>query len=196
MEPIWAVGLMTGTVLDGNIDVALLRTDGAQVVEFGPWHLAPYPPGLRDLLEETLSQARVWGFDGPEPAIFAQAEDALTRAQADAVRDLAETRGPGLRQIGIVGFHGQTVLHRAPRDGQAGRTRQLGNGALMAQLLGVPVAYDFRSNDVAAGGQGAPLAPIYHAALLARAGAGADTAVLNLGGVGLRRRLGAAGGGG
>lgn len=184
MEPIWAVGLMTGTVLDGNIDVALLRTDGERVAEFGAYRLAPYPPGLLELLEETLDEARCWGFDGPEPAIFATAEDALTRAQADAVRDLLETRGPGLGQLGIVGFHGQTVLHRAPKDGQRGRTRQLGNGALMAQLLGVPVAYDFRSADVAAGGQGAPLSAIYHAALLAGAEAGPETAVLNLGGVG------------
>lgn len=184
MEPIWAVGLMTGTVLDGNIDVALLRTDGETVSEFGAFRLAPYPPGLLELLQDTLAQARAWAFEGPEPAIFAQAEAALTRAQAQAVRDLVETEGPGLGNLGIVGFHGQTVLHRAPEPGRPGRTRQLGDGALMAELLGVPVAWDFRSADVAAGGQGAPLSPIYHAALLARAGAGPDTAVLNLGGVG------------
>lgn len=183
MEPIWSVGLMTGTVLDGNIDVALLRTDGQAVVEFGAWRLAPYPPGLLELLEETLAAARAWGFEGPEPEIFARAEAALTRAQAEAVRDLVETEGPGLGRLGIVGFHGQTVLHRAPAPGRPGRTRQLGDGALMARLLGVPVAYDFRSADVAAGGQGAPLSAVYHAALLARAGAGPDTAVLNLGGV-------------
>jgi anhydro-N-acetylmuramic acid kinase len=183
MEPIWAVGLMTGTVLDGNIDVALLRTDGETISDFGAYRLAPYPPGLLELLQDTLAQARAWAFNGPEPEIFSRAEDALTRAQAEAVRDLVETAGPGLARLGIVGFHGQTVLHRAPAPGLPGRTRQLGNGALMAELLGVPVAYDFRSADVAAGGQGAPLAPIYHAALLRTAGAGAETAVLNLGGV-------------
>ena len=191
MKPIWAIGLMTGTVLDGNIDVALLKTDGETVEAFGAYRLAPYPPGLRDLLAETLEAARLWNFDGPEPAIFAQAEDRLTRAQADAVRDLAQSEGPGLAQIGVVGFHGQTVLHRAPGPGRPGRTRQLGDGALMAHLLGVPVAYDFRSADVAAGGQGAPLSAIYHAGLLralgadlrSDLGAGPDTAVLNLGGV-------------
>jgi len=183
MEPIWAVGLMTGTVLDGNIDVALLRTDGEAVSDFGAYTLAPYPPGLRDLLEATLAEARAWAFEGPEPAIFARAEAELTRAQVEAVRDLVETAGPGLGRLGIVGFHGQTVLHRAPEPGRPGRTRQLGDGALMAEMLGVPVVHDFRSADVAAGGQGAPLSAIYHAALLRRADADRDTAVLNLGGV-------------
>jgi anhydro-N-acetylmuramic acid kinase len=183
MEPIWAVGLMTGTVLDGNIDVALLRTDGESVTAFGAYRLAPYPPGLREMLERTLAEARVWAFEGPEPAIFAEAEAALTHAQAEAVRDLVEGEGPALSCVGIVGLHGQTVLHRATEPGRAGRTRQLGDGALMARLLGVPVAYDFRSADVAAGGQGAPLCAIYHAALLRQAGLGPDTAVLNLGGV-------------
>ena len=183
MQPIWSVGLMTGTVLDGNIDVALLKTDGESVAEHGPFRLAPYPTGLRELLERTLAAARVWNFDGPEPPIFAEAEAELTRAQAQAVRDLAETEGPGLARLGIVGFHGQTVLHRAPAPGRKGATRQLGDGQLMADLLGVPVAYDFRSADVAAGGQGAPLSAIYHAALLRGLGQGPQTAVLNLGGV-------------
>ena len=183
MKPVWAVGLMTGTVLDGNIDVAMLRTDGETVASLGPYRLAPYPPGLRDLLEETLAAARLWNFEGPEPALFARAEAALTRAQAEAVRDLVETEGPGLAALGIVGFHGQTVLHRAPVPGRKGATRQLGDGQMMADLLGVPVAYDFRSADVAAGGQGAPLSAIYHAALLRGLGQGPATAVLNLGGV-------------
>lgn len=183
MEPVWAVGLMTGTVLDGNIDVALLRTDGDSVQEFGTYRLAPYPPGLRDLLADTLAAARVWNFEGPEPAIFATAEAALTDAQADAVRDLVETEGPGLARIGAVGFHGQTVLHRGRTPQQIGATRQLGDGARMAARLGVPVVYDFRSADVAAGGQGAPLSAVYHMGLLRALGAGPDTAVLNLGGV-------------
>lgn len=183
MEPIWAAGLMTGTVLDGNIDVALLRTDGETVEEFGPYTLAPYDTATRDLLGRTLEAALAWAFEGPEPAIFAEAEAALTRAQSEAVRTHVEASGLTLDQIGIVGFHGQSVLHRAPSPDRPGRTRQLGHGALMTQLLGRPVAYDFRSADVAAGGQGAPLSPIYHAALLRRLGADADTAVLNLGGV-------------
>lgn len=184
MEPIWSVGLMTGTVLDGNIDVALLRTDGETVEDFGAYTLAPYPQSIRDLLEEALAQARKWNFEGADPAIFAEAEDALTRAQSAAVLDLVAQAGLEPRDIGIIGFHGQSVLHRAPQPGRIGSTRQLGNGALMHDITGIKVAYDFRSADVRAGGQGAPLAALYHQALLRKIGA-ADgrTAVLNLGGV-------------
>jgi len=184
MEPIWAVGLMTGTVLDGNIDVALLKTDGETVETFGPYTLAPYPDEIRSLLEETLAAARAWNLEGPEPALFAQAEEALTRAQSQAVTDLVAEAGLSPAEIGIVGFHGQTVLHRAPTKERPGDTRQLGDGQLMASLVGTRVAYDFRTADVRAGGQGAPLAAVYHAALLRHLDRSGDTAVLNLGGVG------------
>lgn len=183
MEPIWAVGLMTGTVLDGNIDVALLKTDGERIEAFGPYTLAPYPQSIRGLLEETLAAARKWNFEGPEPAIFAVAEEALTRAQSAAVRQHVEASGLSMGDIGVVGFHGQSVLHRAPQPGRIGATRQLGDGGLMHELLGVKVVYDFRSADVRAGGQGAPLAAIYHRALLRGIDASGDVAVLNLGGV-------------
>lgn len=183
MQPIWAVGLMTGTVLDGNIDVALIKTDGEAIEDFGTYRLSPYPQWIRSMLEETLKAARAWNFEGPEPAIFREAEDALTRAQSAAVRNLVESHGLSMADIGVVGFHGQTVLHRAPQPGRLGETRQLGNGGLMHELLGCKVVYDFRSADMRAGGQGAPLAAAYHAALLRRAGSHGDVAVLNLGGV-------------
>ncbi|MBA8837794.1 anhydro-N-acetylmuramic acid kinase [Ochrobactrum sp. RH2CCR150] len=184
MQPIWAVGLMTGTVLDGNIDVALLKTDGETVDIFGTYALKPYPDGILKLLQQAQAEARVWNFEGPEPAIFAEAEDALTRAQSAAVRELVEESGLIMADIGVVGFHGQTVLHRAPQPGRLGDTRQLGDGALMSELLGTRVVYDFRTADIRAGGQGAPLAAIYHAALLRSADSSGDTAILNLGGVG------------
>jgi anhydro-N-acetylmuramic acid kinase len=184
MEPIWAVGLMTGTVLDGNIDVALLKTDGESIDTFGAYTLAPYASETRLLLEETLRQARDWNFDGPEPEIFTEAEDALTRAQSQAVKHLVEEAGLSMADVGIVGFHGQTVLHRAPTRERLGDTRQLGHGQLMASLLGTNVAFDFRTADVRAGGQGAPLAAAYHAALLRNVDRSGDTAILNLGGVG------------
>ncbi|MEQ9246519.1 MAG: anhydro-N-acetylmuramic acid kinase, partial [Nitratireductor sp.] len=182
-EPIWAVGLMTGTVLDGNIDVALLKTDGERIEAFGAYTLAPYPQSTRDLLEETLQQARAWNFKGDEPVIFAEAEEVLTRAQAQAVRELVESHGLTMADIGAVGFHGQTVLHRAPQEGRLGETRQLGDGNLMHSILGCPVVYDFRSADMRAGGQGAPLSAAYHAALLRDVDSSGETAVLNLGGV-------------
>jgi anhydro-N-acetylmuramic acid kinase len=184
MKSVWAVGLMTGTVLDGMVDVAAVRTDGDEIHELGPWKLVPYPWALRALLSEAVSAALEWRFEGAEPGIFQDAEEALTRAQADAVKELL-TREPSLaREVEIVGFHGQTVLHRAPEPGRVGATRQLGNGALLAQLLGIDVAYDFRSADMHAGGQGAPLSASYHVALLRRIGGDGRSAVLNLGGVG------------
>lgn len=178
----WCVGLMTGTVLDGNIDVALLRTDGERVDEFGPHALYPYDAETRAILPRCLSEALAWNFDGSEPAVFAQAERRITRAQSEAVARLVRAAGLTIDDIAAVGFHGQTVLHRAPSDGQNGRTRQLGDGDLMARLLGATVVYDFRSADMAAGGQGAPLSAVYHGALLDMLGE-PRTAVLNLGGV-------------
>ncbi len=184
MKPIWAVGLMTGTVLDGNIDVALIKTDGESVETFGAYTLAPYAEETRLVLEETLRQARNWNFEGPEPVIFKEAEQALTRAQSAAVLRLVESAGLSMNEIGVIGFHGQTVLHRAPTKERLGDTRQLGDGQLMATILGTKVVYDFRTADVRAGGQGAPLAAIYHTALLRGVDQSGDSAILNLGGVG------------
>ncbi len=180
----WYAGLMTGTVLDGQIDIAFLRTDGETIAEFGPATMLPYPDDLRGLIAEAVAAAQDWNFTGPEPAIFAKAERALTYAQAQAVIDTAAIHTLSIDDVTAVGFHGQTVLHRPPHDGKTGRTRQLGDGPLMAGLIGRPVVFDFRSGDVAAGGHGAPLCPCYHAALLKRASAGENVAVLNLGGVG------------
>jgi anhydro-N-acetylmuramic acid kinase len=183
MQPVWAVGLMTGTVLDGNIDIALLRSDGEEIAEFGAWKLAPYAQEMRPLLSAAVAAALDWRFEGAEPAIFREAEAALTRAQSDAVKAFLAEAGLAPSEIALIGFHGQSVLHRAPQPGAPGATRQLGDGEMMARLTGIDVAFDFRSNDMRAGGQGAPLAPVYHAALLRRAGAEPNSAVLNLGGV-------------
>jgi anhydro-N-acetylmuramic acid kinase len=85
--------------------------------------------------------------------------------------------------IDLIGMHGQTVLHERPRDGAPGRSVQLGDAAMLARLTGRPVAYDFRAADMAAGGEGAPLAPIYHLARAKASELSAPLAVLNLGGV-------------
>jgi anhydro-N-acetylmuramic acid kinase len=180
---------MTGTVLDGQIDIAFLRTDGESIMEFGPAAMVPYAEEIGGVIAEAVDSAQVWNLTGPEPAIFTKAERALTRAQAHAVISVAETHDIPLADIVAIGFHGQTVLHRPPIAGQTGptgigRTRQLGDGAMMAAMIGRPVVFDFRSDDMAAGGHGAPLCPCYHAALLNRAGADKTVAVLNLGGVG------------
>ncbi len=176
-----AVGLMTGTALDGNIDLALLHTDGEAVQAFGPWELAPYPDEVRRSLAAAQVAALAWRFEGPEPEAFWAAEQALTRAQSGAVTAFLARHEVAEAEVAAIGFHGQTVLHRAPRPGTPGATRQLGDGALMAALTGIDTVWDFRTADVRAGGQGAPLAAVYHAALLRGV---PDAAVLNLGGVG------------
>lgn len=183
MRPIWAIGLMTGTVLDGMIDIAMIRTDGETVLDFGPWTLAPYDEDVQALLARALAEAREWRFEGPEPAVFEPAREALTRAQSAAVTAFLADNAIAATEVAVIGFHGQSVLHRAPRDGRFGATRQLSDGTLMAALTGIDVVHDFRSADVRAGGQGAPLCASYHAALLRRADVPPDTAVLNLGGV-------------
>lgn len=183
MKSVWALGLMTGTVLDGMVDVAMIRTDGERIHELGPWALIPYPQDLRTLLSDAQCAAREWQFKGPEPEIFRRAQQALTSAQSEAVEQFFTQNGISAGDVAIIGFHGQTVLHRAPERGRPGDTRQLGDGEMMARRLGIDVAYDFRTADMRAGGQGAPLAAVYHAALLEHAAAEANSAVLNLGGV-------------
>lgn len=183
MEPALAVGLMTGTAVDGNIDVAIIRSDGEALAGLGAWALKPYPEGTVRLIRAAVSAARAWDFSGSEPPEFAIAERALTEAQAAAVLDVLKAEGLKPRDIRVIGFHGQTVLHRPRSPGRPGATRQLGDGALMARLTGIDVVHDFRSADVATGGQGAPLAPAYHAALIAWSGLAPPAAVLNLGGV-------------
>lgn len=184
MTDAWTLGLMTGTVLDGMIDIAALRTDGDRVEEFGPWMLISYPEEVRTLIADALAAAQEWRFEGPEPPIFRSAEGALTQAQAEAVQRFLSEVGILPSQVSLIGFHGQTVLHRAPSVVSLGMTRQLGDGGLMARITGIDVAYDFRSADMRAGGQGAPLSATYHRCLLQRISASSDVAVLNLGGVG------------
>jgi anhydro-N-acetylmuramic acid kinase len=179
----WAIGLMTGTVLDGNVDIAMIRTDGEAIAEFGPWELAPYPAEVPTMLEAALSQARDWNFEGAEPSIFAEAEALLSKAQAEAVNSFLDRHGIPASDVAAIGFHGQTVLHRAPAGRIRGKTRQLGDGRAMAAITGIDTIFDFRTADVEAGGQGAPLSAIYHAGMLKSIEAGPETAILNLGGV-------------
>lgn len=168
-----ALGLMSGTSLDG-VDAAILETDGNRIHAFGPCVTVPYTAAQRETLAEATRAALGWDFDGPAPNIFAEAEDALDAAHRAAIQAL--DAGP----IDLIGYHGQTVLHRPDRL----KTLQLGRGQGLADAFGCPVVFDFRSADVAAGGQGAPLAPVYHQALVDHAKLPGVTAVLNLGGVG------------
>ncbi|MEE2567266.1 anhydro-N-acetylmuramic acid kinase [Hyphobacterium marinum] len=176
------IGLMSGTSLDG-VDAALIETDGeTEIRPIAGFELA-YAPRERAALQAAVDAALLWQFGGADPEAFEQAEHVLTDAHAHAVQRLLTKADLHSDDIDLIGFHGQTVLHRAPANGKPGATRQLGDGEALAKRLGIDVVYDFRSADVEAGGQGAPLAPLYHAALAARDGLETPLVVLNLGGV-------------
>src|SRR5262245_29707364 len=159
-----ALGLMSGTSLDG-IDVAFIETDGRERVMPRAALTIPYPREFRERLRSVLG--------GIDPVDRVEAE--LTRLHAEAVEHFL-ARHPGT-SVAIVGFHGHTILHRPAER----RTWQIGDGALLARRLGLDVVADFRSADVAAGGEGAPLAPLFHAALAATLPK--PLAILNIGGV-------------
>jgi anhydro-N-acetylmuramic acid kinase len=169
-----AVGLMSGTSLDG-IDAALIETDGESVARPIAFRSDPYSDHARRQLQETIALALRYDQPRQSPEIVA-ATEMLTRRHIMAVHLLLRDAGVLTEHVAVVGFHGQTVAHRPDR----GWTWQIGDGAAMAAALGIAVVDDFRSADVAAGGQGAPLLPVYHRALLRGDG---PIAVLNLGGV-------------
>ncbi|MEO0399666.1 MAG: anhydro-N-acetylmuramic acid kinase [Pseudomonadota bacterium] len=180
-----AIGLMSGTSLDG-IDAAILKTDGAGVVEPGAALSIPYSRAVKVFVRRAIKAA----LEGRESAQdVADAEAAVTKAHAEAVAALLDEAGLAAADVDVVGFHGQTILHRPESlTGEPGRTWQIGDGAALASATGIDVVNDFRAADVAAGGEGAPFAPVYHAAL-ARAYAAVEQidgpiAILNLGGVG------------
>lgn len=165
-----AIGLMSGTSMDG-IDAALVKTDGYQVTVPGPTAFIAYSPGFRVALK-TLLRA-----DPENMPSYDHIVGELTALHADTVEFLLADAGVARSEIDVVGLHGQTVFH-APDQGL---TRQLGGGQSLASQTGLPVVADFRGNDVAAGGQGAPFAPLYHAARAQ--GLERPLAVLNIGGV-------------
>ena len=179
-EPKWVAGFMSGTSLDA-VDAALILTDGEQVFDFGATAERKYTNEERAILQGATDAARAWNWTGEEPNVaFDAARRVITSThQAAWGQLLSAWKGP---QPVLAGVHGQTVLHRAPKADVKGVTLQLIDAPSMRAVLGVPLAFDFRSDDVAAGGQGAPLAPAYHVALLDRLGDEA-ACVLNLGGV-------------
>jgi anhydro-N-acetylmuramic acid kinase len=178
MAMLRAIGLMSGTSLDG-VDVALVETDGERVDRLGPTGYRPYTDEERACLAAALAEAG--GIQGRQDrrGSLADAEALVTRAHAEAVERFLSENALSADAIDIVGFHGQTVLHRP----EARLTVQIGDGWALARRLGRPVVYDFRAADVAAGGQGAPLVPVFHRALAEMSGLERPVAVLNIGGV-------------
>lgn len=162
----WALGLMSGTSLDG-IDAALIRTDGEHILEFGPSITVPYAEDDKHRIREA-----VYGRGD-----MLVEEQNITLKHADVVKTLLKQAGLSHKEIQVIGFHGQTITHRPDEH----LTWQIGNGALLAEKTGIDVVCDFRRRDVAAGGEGAPLVPLYHAALARHMDL--PVAVLNLGGI-------------
>ncbi|MEW6255584.1 MAG: anhydro-N-acetylmuramic acid kinase [Pseudomonadota bacterium] len=173
-----ALGLMSGTSMDG-IDAALIDTDGERVQWLGPSLTLPYDASERRLLERAMEEARGLNAREGRPGVLAQAERMITDRHEDAVRLLLDFQRLAPSDLDVIGFHGQTVFH-APRSGL---TVQLGLGADLARRLRARVVADFRAADVAAGGEGAPLVPVFHAALADRLDLPRPLAVLNVGGV-------------
>jgi anhydro-N-acetylmuramic acid kinase len=171
-DVVTALGLMSGTSMDG-IDVAVIDTDGERVERFGPAATYPYPDDVAAELRALIADAR-----RAETGDHRDLERRVTEAQIRAAQQLIKSVGLDPALIAVVGFHGQTILHRPDKR----RTYQLGDGAVMAQRLGIDVVNRFRDADLAAGGQGAPLAPLYHRALARNLER--PLAVLYLGGVG------------
>src|SRR5579871_1589929 len=173
-----AIGLMSGTSLDG-VDVALIETDGKKVKAFGPSGYRPYTDFERRLLLQALTEAVHLEAREARPGILLEAERVVTLAHAEAVASFTAQNRITSQDIDIVGFHGQTVLHRPAEK----MTVQIGNAAALAKAIHIPVMHDFRAADVAAGGQGAPLVPVYHRALAQSLGREGPIVVLNIGGV-------------
>src|SRR5271154_3802472 len=139
-----AIGLMSGTSLDG-VDVALIETDGKRVKSFGPSGYRAYTDNERGLLRQALTEAVNLPQRDARPGILREAERAVTIAHAEAVASFTAQNHLSCEDIDIVGFHGQTVLHRPERK----LTVQIGDAAALAQAIHIPVMHDFRAADVA-----------------------------------------------
>src|SRR5213593_3537209 len=156
-----AIGLMSGTSYDG-VDVALIETDGETIGRLGPTGYRPYNDQEREVVRRAIAVAVHLTDRNARPAMLPEAEELVTDMHAEAVA-----------------CHGQTGRHRTER----GLTIQLCNGKALAGRLGIPVVYDFRAADVAAGGHGAPMVPVFHRAMLRLLKREHPVGVLNLGGV-------------
>jgi anhydro-N-acetylmuramic acid kinase len=173
-----AIGLMSGTSLDG-VDVALIETDGKRVKAFGPSGYRPYTDKERGLLRQALTEAVNLPQREARPGILREAERAVTIAHAEAVASFTAQNRISREDVDIVGFHGQTVLHRPAQK----MTVQIGDAMALARAIHIPVMHDFRAADVAAGGQGAPFVPVYHRALAQSLEREGPMVVVNIGGV-------------
>jgi 1,6-anhydro-N-acetylmuramate kinase len=185
-----ALGLMSGTSMDG-IDIALVKTDGEGRVERGPSLGIAYPPDFRKRLGRALEITTQIDQRDQRPDELGDIERDLTLRHAAAVKTFLDANKLTHQDIDLIGFHGQTVLHRPLQ----GLTVQIGDGPLLARLTGIDVIFDMRANDMVHGGQGAPLVPAYHAALAAGIAEfrGRPIVFVNIGGISNLTFIGSAG---
>ena len=175
MTAMRALGLMSGTSMDG-IDLAVVTTDGESAVTRGPSMFVAYDAAFRRRIEAALDVAKEISSRAERPGDLATLERELTLRHARAVSAFVDAHGA----VDLIGFHGQTVLHRPERA----LTVQIGDGALLARETNTPVLFDMRAADMVAGGQGAPLVPAYHAALGAELPTvGLPVCFVNIGGI-------------
>lgn len=180
MTILTAIGLMSGSSLDG-IHAAILKTDGEDAIEPGPTHFLPYSRDLKIFIRRAV-KAAIEGRDGA--ADIGKAAGEVTAAHVIAVAELLEKARIKRTAIDIIGFHGQTVLHRPKRTPESvGRSWQIGDGKALAEETRIDVVSDFRTADIAEGGEGAPLSPVYQAGLVRGLRRDHAVGVIHLGGV-------------
>ena len=183
-----AIGLMSGTSLDG-VDIALIETDGQalNVVKghnnflepLGPTGYRGYSDAEKALLRAATKDAESVVRPDDRPGRLPEAEAFVTRAHAEAVERFLDENGLEPADIDVIGFHGQTVIHRPDQR----ISIQIGDGQALASRLGIAVVSDLRRADIEAGGQGAPLVPVFHKALAEASGMEGPFGILNIGGV-------------
>lgn len=176
---ITAIGMISGTSLDG-IDAAIIKSDGEHVERIGTPYHRPYTKDEQSLLKSALAEARAEGRPTRSNILINNAEEMITKLHAEVIKEIIEANDIQADDIDIIGFHGQTVLH-GPEEGW---TWQIGDGKTLAELTKISVIHDLRRNDMEHGGEGAPLAPIYHHIVARSSDVDYPVAMLNLGGVG------------
>ena len=173
-----ALGLMSGTSMDG-IDVAQVISDGESHIEFGPTLAIEYPVDIRNNIESGLVDAQQISQRDQRPGSLGELELQITQLHCEAVERFLKINGLAPSEVDLIGFHGQTVLHRP----EVGMTVQLGDGELLAQETGIDVVFDMRAADMKANGQGAPLVPVFHQALASKIDCKFPVCFVNIGGI-------------
>ncbi|GAA6210814.1 anhydro-N-acetylmuramic acid kinase [Hyphomicrobiales bacterium 4NK60-0047b] len=187
-----AIGLMSGTSCDG-VDAALIETDGERIFSKGPYCFVPYEISEQDMLKSAMRKVASVCDHDQRLEIASSVEGLVREKHRFAVEELLKKAGRRADQIDVVGFHGQTLFH----EPDASFTLQVGDGEKLSTELEIPVVYDFRSKDMEYGGQGAPMVPVYHHALVhslvSEGKLSLPVAVVNIGGVANVTYVGGAG---